>query len=518
MNRDCFRACLAGLPMAVLLSGCATVSPPLAVSPTVFVGRVRDNLGLPVVDAQVSISRLSVHTGPDGGFRLAARGRGPYVVSVEHPDFAYYSRVLDRSGAVGVFRLTGATRAIADPTQRILLRDTRRSEDCVRVPGAPVRNPPCGLGFQVDIPANTLIDDAGRPPTGDVEVKLATFEIQTESMPAPFVISASESDDTAVAVMRPYGAGSVEVRDVGTGRALNLARGRSARIEIPVHPAATAPPARIPLLRFDRGIQRWLQIGTMNLEGEAYSAEVTQLTTFNADTSASIWGCLLIRFWGYQPNILQNQHAEIHVRGSDMPLVNGAVDIANGASWKGLFIFQTLGTGTWIDFDEHLLYSLESQLYYWGEAYVGNTRVTDNSQTSSIILGTQYPLNPPMPPAPPAANNYRYICTPMNLYWDPNAHRPMFQSWRDVDYLAGPITFNRTVRIIRALEERIDIGSVKPGVEVTVIGAVRGQPWLVVRMQNGEIGLAPREGADLSRTRRPEQLPSRPPDIGARNN
>lgn len=409
--------------LATLIPACTTVpgTRPSA-STAAFAGEVRDNLDQPVAGAQVTIAGMSTRTGRDGSFRLTSRAPGPYAMVVEHQDFAYYSRTLPGALRTGTFRLTRSSRTVADPTRRIVLRDERRPEDCVAVPSVRADQLPCGPGFGVDIPANSLVDAAGNPPTGPVEVKLATFEIHTESMPGPFLIAASDRDVTTVAIMRPYGAGSVEVRDVGTGRELNLAPGKLAGIDIPVHPVArlrtgeAVAPDTIPLLRFDRDMLRWVQIGTMPLAGESYSAQVSQLTTFNADTDASWWGCLDIHFWGNTPDLITGPDlpVQIKLRESNQQFVSGTGALANGATLYNTFSFPTLGSGGQINWDRHVAYSLEAMHWYWGEAYLGNTLLTDNAQTWSVSVFLQ---NPPTP-ALPALEDLYARCAQMNLYWD----------------------------------------------------------------------------------------------------
>lgn len=523
-NRDRVRIGSRTACLAIFLAACTTapVTRPSAL-PAAFAGEVRDNLDQPVAGAQVTIAGVSTRTESDGSFRLTAGAEGPYAMVVEHRDFAYYSRTLPGPLRAGTFRLTRASRTVADPTRRIVLRDERRPEDCVAVPSLPEGRLPCGPGFGIDIPANSLVDAEGNPPAGPVEVKLATFEIHTESMPGPFLIAASDRDVTTVAIMRPYGAGSVEVRDAETGRELNLAPGRLARIDIPVHPMArlrtgeAVVPDTIPLLRFDRDMLRWVRIGTMPLAGESYSAQVSQLTTFNADTDASFWGCLNIQFWGTTPTQIVNPIAsqvDILLKESNQPFIagTGAVNAAGGATLYNMFFFKSLGSGNQIIFDQHVAYSLESAHYYWGQAFNinNNTLLTDNTQAQSVYLFTQNPLHPPLP----APGNVFMTCMQMNLYWDDKLNKEMPGSWRDYDYLSGPITFNRPVQIIRSLEEPTVIGRIPRGTQVFAIGVLRERPWLLVRTERGETGLAPREGADLSRTRTPERALPGPGEVG----
>lgn len=491
LTRMIFAALLALLP------ACAPVPPAPAGTPaTFFSGMVLDNRDHPVAEAQVTIAGVSGRTARDGTFRLAARGAEPYIMTIEHRDFAYYSRVLPYAAEVGTFRLTRASRVVADPSQRIVVRDERRPEDCVVVASVAGSELPCDAGFAVDVPANALVDAAGNPPAGPVEVKIATFEVHTESMPAPFVIAASDTDATDVAIMTPYGAGSVEISEVGTGRALNLAPGRRARIDIPLHrvarqrTGAEAPPATIPLLRFNREMLRWVQIGTMPLAEGSYSAEVDHLTDFNADTGASIWGCIFIQFWGGIPQQLLSPFPK-PVRIELTP--TSGTTISFPTVEKGIDIIIPPKGG-------HIVYTLPTGKSYHGRAYNGTTLLTDDNAlpSPSVYLFPQNPQQPTLPVNPAGT------CTHMDLYWDPSVLKVASGSWGDVEHIGGRVTFDRAVEIVRSLEDRTVIGRVERGGSVAAVGALRNQPWLLVLTPGGETGLVPREGADLSRIRRPE--------------
>jgi len=401
-------AAIATAGFAPCLAGCVTTAVSVA-SSTRFAGAVHDNLGRPIAGARVTIAGASVSTGPDGRFRLAAASADQYGLTIEHPDFAYYSRLLSAPPGDGQFRMTRASRRTADPTRPISLSDERRPEDCVASPTSPRGATGCGPGFAIEIPANALVDAQGNRPAGPVEVKLATFEVHTESMPGPFSVAASDADPTPVAIMTPYGAGMVEIRDPGTGRELNLAPGVRARITIPVHRlaapnGAAAPPSTIPLLRFNRTLQRWVQIGTMALRGGSYSADVDHLTDFNADTTSPTWGCLLIQITGVAPGQITNPPQQVLIN----VLAFNGVPGWTGTTQVGPPIeFQTNepgGGGYSITGAPIVLYALTPGYYYFARAFNKTTfaQLTDSFTYTSYTQVNPQPNQQPQFPGYPA--------------------------------------------------------------------------------------------------------------------
>ena len=472
-------------------------------SEATFAGIVEDNLGRPIVGAIINIAGATALTGNDGRFRLAVIPRASYGVSVRHSDFAFYSGLLTDPLRDGLFRLTRATRVVADPTHPIVLRDSRRPEDCIAIASIPGSELHCGPGFAIEIPPNALVDTSGNRPSGMVEVKVGTFEIQTESMPGPLLTAASDSDPTDTGTMTSFGAGTAELRDVTTGRELNLAPGSRAHIEIPVHRVARArtggqaPPATIPLYRFNRGMLRWVRIGTMALAHDSYSADVDHLTDWNADIGyEGPFACLFIQFFGDIPSQVTQFNNPQHVRIEVLdypgyPPNNTPNDAIS---------FYTTERGSDITLWGHTLYALIPGHYYWGKAFndLGEQLTDDNGISHPWTYAPkQYDQDPILPVSPVSE------CTHLNLYWDPNAHKTGSWNIGDLKLLGGPITFRQAVPVIRSFQDQTVIERVAGGDVFAAIGLLRGQPWIVVRTPRGQVGLVPRAGADLSRTRRP---------------
>jgi len=477
-----------------------------------FAGSVQDNRGQPVVGARIMIAGSRATTGRSGRFSLVTRSRGPFALVIEHRDFAYYAKELFRPSDREIFRLTRASRRIVDPRQRITLRDERRPEDCPPPPSARTGDHPCGPGFAVDIAANTLVDDRGRAAIGPVEVKLATFDIETESMPGPYAIATSTRNPTSMAVMTPYGAGMVEVRDVRTGRKLKLRPGTTAGIEIPVHPLALqrtgdiAPPPVIPLLKFDESILRWAEVGEMSLKGDFYSAKVEQFAPYNADTQESTWGCLYIEFWGVPPTLITNppEVVLLEVRGAQWGFdADGTAHSSPVTS-----SFYTTETGPELNWTYQLIYNLRPNIYYWGRAYNGTTLLTADAAQTAVMLPPQTPQQPPLP------KNPQGVCTHMNLTWDADLNKRS-QSWKDVEVLSGPVLYATTVSMIESLENPIVTAELKPGTQLNAIGLLRNKSWILAQTRDGLVGLVPYRGADLSRTHRPAEPPPGPSQDGA---
>jgi hypothetical protein len=417
---------------------------------------------------------------------------------ITHPDFAYYSKILPHSVEGGTFKLTRASRIVADPTKKIVLRDSRRAEDCIAVPFIPGSELPCDPGFAIEIPANSLVDEAGNPPSGSIEVKLATVEIHTESMPAPVFVAASDTDPTAIAVMTPYGAGMVETRDVRTGRGLNLAPGRRARITIPVHRVAkqrsgsATAPANIPLLRFNETSLRWVQIGEMPLTGAGYSAEVDHLSTFNADVTQSAWGCVLVQFAGAVPPQLINPLKPVTIVVADSAYAFNSLGGATGPVVPLSFTTQERGAS--INLSSQVLYGITAGHNLKVHAADGSTRLSPYAFLAPVVAQT--PANPPSPIDPSAT------CTPLLLVWNPSTVSSGGGSLGNYVPISGVITYASAVGVVRSLQDRTVIGRISAGERVWAIGILKQDPsWLLVQTLRGQVGVAPRKGADLSRTR-----------------
>jgi hypothetical protein len=157
---------------------------------------------------------------------------------------------------------------------------------------------------QVKLPANAMVDAVtGAAVTGEVTVTLST--INPAADPQSMVEGSYEAikpgtDGTETELIESFGAITVTLNQ--GDRQLQLAKGKTATIRIPVQTRAAERPAEIPLYYWDDKLYVWIQEGSAKLQTDAatgkqyYEGTVSHFTTWNADKpidqSVKITGCV----------------------------------------------------------------------------------------------------------------------------------------------------------------------------------------------------------------------------------
>lgn len=151
----------------------------------------------------------------------------------------------------------------------------------------------------VTLPANSLVDENGNGPIGDLNAELTVIDpsLDPDLMPGNF--EARDSDTGEVEQIESFGAINVTFDDAD-GNRYNLASGQSATIRIPLASRATIPPATIPLYHFNEETGYWEEEGsaalTTGINGEQYyEGTVSHFSTWNADIvydTIQITGCI----------------------------------------------------------------------------------------------------------------------------------------------------------------------------------------------------------------------------------
>ena len=301
-----------------------------------FSGIVFSNTRKPIEAAEAEVGGLTAKTDSRGFFELAAvRAKGDrYVLNIRKPGFGLVSRIYDRGIRDGRWTMTQGTVRVVDPSQPIRVRDTAAAvrSNCQgrtsgridwsrypaqRIPrivdasghGVPGQLPPelrealrlleagteCGPGIGIVIPPNSLATPSGQPPAGKVEVAVSTVDLYApDSMPGDLSVETGGG----AAYMQSYGAGTVSI--TSGGKPIELKKGATAEVTIPIDLTqlkmkAPIPPT-IPFLRYDEKKGLWQPAGTarLNPKGDAYMAEVTHLSAFNADLVKSNQSCVRI--------------------------------------------------------------------------------------------------------------------------------------------------------------------------------------------------------------------------------
>lgn len=323
-----------------------------------FSGVVRGSDAAVLAGAQVDVNGRVAVTDSRGFFRLSAPDRERFVMTIRRDGYAFASNIYADSVTGGAWTLTKAQVFTVDPTQPIDLQNTRSARECpgpasARMdwdrfptlaepqwqdgrgdvvpapkdaraqPGLPrpeggKRTPrsddpkddvrsgrdqdrDCGPGVRVRIPANALVDAAGDPPQGDVQVQLSTVDLASANqMPGNDTVV----DGDKVGVMQSWGAGVVEIR--AGGRDYDLRPGMSAELVIPVDrtqiEAGGPLPPTIPLISYDEKRGVWRQDGEAKLDAAGgqpiYVAEATHFTAYNADLIKTDQSCVALQNQG----------------------------------------------------------------------------------------------------------------------------------------------------------------------------------------------------------------------------
>jgi len=295
-----------------------------------FAGRVNATNAPAVDSAVVEVNGKTVRTNAAGWFVLDVPEAARYVLNIRKPGYALVSRVYAEPMGEAVWTLTLGTTRSVNPAQPVAVVDERRHQRCgvpvkripearsaerllprwldpggdvarvgkepwpqpmARIPGdvrlasLGEREEPrerCGPGGGVSIPANSLVDQDGNAPAGNVEVTVYTIDPRAPfDMPGDWTVAGPGGTGT----METYGALGIEV--TGGGKKYNLRPGATARVTIPIDPAQLAAPdpepATIPLLFYDDTTGVWRQEGTLQRQGNAYVADVPHFSTINAD-------------------------------------------------------------------------------------------------------------------------------------------------------------------------------------------------------------------------------------------
>jgi hypothetical protein len=277
--------------------GYATEKIELVTRGVLFGGGVVGADGPVLSGAQVEVNGRRTRTDAAGRFVLHVVEADRYVLNIRHPGYSLVSRIYDNSVSGGLWEMIPASVVVRDPTLPIDVIDERQRGDC---PGAlsdrkgPNREPTrstCGSGFRISMPADALVDAAGNPPTGSVQVEVSTIDLRApEAMPGDYGAVSTTGAETR---MESFGAGTVEIRS--GGREYNLRPGVLADIAIPIEADRLAvAPAAIPLLQYDEQRGLWIEEGVLSRAGDRYVGQVAHFSAINADLEFTNYSCVRV--------------------------------------------------------------------------------------------------------------------------------------------------------------------------------------------------------------------------------
>lgn len=329
-RRPALGGLIATLAASLLLGACAEWPWQPAERVAAFAGTLRDATGKPVSGARVSVGEVSTFTDGDGRFVLKGLSvaRDRWVLEARRPGYAPVSKVFDQGAEDTDVIMVETTVQTFDPGSAIVARDVRTAcigspaadadwgayplarfpqvfdangqrvtgalpSEARRVLGLVSDDQPCSSGFQVAIPAGSLVGAGGQPTRSQVQVELSTVDLYSpDGMPGDYTVASSAGPT----YMESLGAGTVTVRS--GDEALQLGKGTQARIAIPVDRTqlelGAKIPGSIPLLRYKPKTGEWQTIGEATLDRKqmAYLGTVEHLSEFNADVVRTNPACL----------------------------------------------------------------------------------------------------------------------------------------------------------------------------------------------------------------------------------
>ena len=231
------------------------------------------------------------------------RGQALSIADVANREKESFKRILPiisniNPALVNVFLATAIPARRDTKDDRITIFDHVNNSIQKGRKGSRRKKPGCEDGIQVEIPANSLVDQAtGSAPSGKLRIALSSVEVNASQMPGDF--SAIDENNTAV-MMESFGAGSIEVGD--GSRRFNLAPGKNAMVSIPLDRSqitgGAIPDTTIPFLFFNESKGIWEQEGVADLIGSGASAmykkKVSHFSTINADILKSGQSCVAV--------------------------------------------------------------------------------------------------------------------------------------------------------------------------------------------------------------------------------
>jgi uncharacterized repeat protein (TIGR01451 family) len=261
-----------------------------------FAGRVAATNARVVAGAQVEVNGATATTDPTGAFSLYVNESRRYVLNIRKPGYGLVSRIYDNALVGGRWTLTRASVTSVDPTEPIDVTNVRRPSDCPGSLGDQADGledgRKCGPGIRVRIPANSLVDERGNPPSGPVNVELTTVDLEApDAMPGDYTALSSGRKQR---VMKSAGAGTVEI--TRGEKHYNLAAGATATVTVPIDSrqlGESAPPT-MALLSYDERRGMWVREAVANRLRNTYVAKVSHFSAIDAAQLAVNPACIRV--------------------------------------------------------------------------------------------------------------------------------------------------------------------------------------------------------------------------------
>jgi cytochrome c5 len=250
-----------------------------------FAIKLLDPSGTVVTKADVTVNGAKANAQPNGLFIGKAPATNRYVVNAIAPGYVFVSRIYNHGDIYHEIKLApAALSTISNPTGDITLVDTRKN---LREYGY-VESAPATL----HIKRGALLGADKKPPTGPLSAEIAALDVSSEQFPGDNGAMVNGKDIGLVS----YGAMNVEIRD-GAGNRMQLAKGQSADVIIPVPFQMKNPPAKLPVWYYNEQTGFWEKFAKPAVYDQAkraYIGEVTHLSAFNIDLEQADLACFRV--------------------------------------------------------------------------------------------------------------------------------------------------------------------------------------------------------------------------------
>ncbi|WP_298755052.1 hypothetical protein [uncultured Psychroserpens sp.] len=233
-----------------------------------FIGTVTDINKNPIADARIRIGNGYALTDINGTFIINNAVVKSRLAHIKAEKIGYINTSRSLVPSTG----TNRVRIIMLP-ETITATTTSGVQETISLPN----------GASVDLKGQ-YVKATGTAYTGDVSVIMHFLDPTDESMPdqMPGMLYAANAQNEE-RMLQTFGMLAVELRSE-FGQKLNLARGSTAKITIPLDPSLLAnAPSTIPLWYFDEDNGYWVEDGEANLVGNTYVGTVRHFSFWNCD-------------------------------------------------------------------------------------------------------------------------------------------------------------------------------------------------------------------------------------------
>ena len=262
-----------------------------------FEGRVIDENANSIEGAAVAVNGVKVLSKANGQFAIVVPKETPqYILNIDKLGFKFFSRTLNAPATGASYQLFPAFEVPEtqtpsfDAAKPFKITETRDPK-FVRL-----AHDECLDGAQIEFESESIVAKVGESEkivSGPIKSYLGTYAMHDSNDQLPGNFTAISKAGQPVR-LSGYGAVSVSLSDMG-GRPLNLAKGKSALIRLPIdcNLIASSPPT-IKLWSFDEDKGVWIEEGVATKIGNAYQGKVTHFSAVNMDLDSTTGACTRI--------------------------------------------------------------------------------------------------------------------------------------------------------------------------------------------------------------------------------